>query len=102
MTEEDAPTTTPSTENGPEIYKVKVDHFEGIYMLGEENIFEGAPNFRQVSENISNYSSISKRIRLLGSQFSAVLSPQPKVSEKFWKKCPRVLLRRQPRLSGST
>ena len=61
MTEEDAPTTTPSTENGPEIYKVKVDHFEGIHMLGEENIFEGAPNFRQVSENISNYSSISKK-----------------------------------------
>lgn len=49
MTEEDAPTTTPSTENGPEIYKVKVDHFEGIHMLGEENSFEGAPNFRQIA-----------------------------------------------------
>ncbi len=59
MTEEDAPTTTPSTENGPEIYKVKVDHFEGIHMLGEENSFEGAPNFRQVCETISNDFSVS-------------------------------------------
>ena len=56
MTDDDAPTTTPTptTENGPETFKVKVDHFEGIQMLGEENSLEGAPNFRQVCHLISN------------------------------------------------
>ena len=55
MTQEDAPTTTPSppTENGPEAYKVKVDHFEGIQMMqGEENSLVGAPNLRQVCKII--------------------------------------------------
>ena len=62
MTDDDAPTTTPTppTENGPETYKVKVDHFEGIQMLGEENSLEGAPNFRQVLHLISNNSTTFK------------------------------------------
>ena len=47
MTQEDT-TPSPSTENGPEAFKVKVDHFEGIQMQEEENSLVGAPNFRQV------------------------------------------------------
>ena len=30
-------------------YKPKVDHFENIHVLTEEEKVEGAPNFRQVS-----------------------------------------------------
>ena len=30
-------------------YKPKVDHFENIHVLKEEENVEGAPNFRQVS-----------------------------------------------------
>ena len=29
-------------------YKVKVDHFEGVHVLKDEELLEGAPNFRQV------------------------------------------------------
>ena len=29
-------------------YKVKVDHFDDIHMLGDEGAVEGAPNFRQI------------------------------------------------------
>ena len=42
----DAPQAAP--EQGAEIYKVKIDHFEGIHVLGDEAHIEGAPNFRQV------------------------------------------------------
>ena len=30
-------------------YKLKVDHFDKVHVLGQENIIDGAPNFRQVS-----------------------------------------------------
>ena len=53
------PTPQPKPENGekaekapsesPDIYKVKVDHFEGIHCLEEDKVLEGAPNFRQVT-----------------------------------------------------
>ena len=51
MTEEKEKAKDPAIENGPGIYKVKVDHFEGINILGEENKVDGAPNFRQVFIN---------------------------------------------------
>ena len=59
--EEPPPAPATSAENGPETYKVKVDHFEGIQMLGEENSLEGAPNFRQVLCQLnSNNSTINE------------------------------------------
>ena len=29
-------------------YKLKIDHFDQVHVLGSENIIDGAPNFRQV------------------------------------------------------
>ena len=62
-TPEESPVETNSTgqdqESMPEVelepacmdltdYKVKVDHFENIHTLPDENKVDGAPNFRQV------------------------------------------------------
>ena len=34
-------------------YKVKVDHFEGVHVLNDEDLLAGAPNFRQVGGEAS-------------------------------------------------
>ena len=41
-------TTATSPEDEMKNYKVKVDHFDDIHMLGPDMIVEGAPNFRQI------------------------------------------------------
>ena len=48
MGEDQAPAPGP-VSTGPEVYKVKVDHFVGVNVLGEEAALAGAPNFRQVN-----------------------------------------------------
>ena len=29
-------------------FKLKIDHFDQVHVLGTENVIDGAPNFRQV------------------------------------------------------
>ena len=52
MGEDQAPAPAPAS-TGPEVYKVKVDHFVGVNVLGEEAALAGAPNFRQVNTSTS-------------------------------------------------
>ena len=54
MGEDQAPAPAPAPASaGPEVYKVKVDHFVGVNVLGEEAALAGAPNFRQVNPSPS-------------------------------------------------
>ena len=56
MGEDQAPAPAPApaaASAGPEVYKVKVDHFVGVNVLGEEAALAGAPNFRQVNPSPS-------------------------------------------------
>ena len=52
MGEDQAPAPAAASA-GPEVYKVKVDHFVGVNVLGEEAALAGAPNFRQVNPSSS-------------------------------------------------
>ena len=45
---EPAATTPAAPGDDLNNYKMKVDHFDDIHMLGDEVFVEGAPNFRQI------------------------------------------------------
>ena len=63
-------------------FKAKVDHFEEIHALGEENMVNGAPNLRQVG-GLRQLLDLTACLRYLGFQFLDVLSLLKVVLSKF-------------------
>ena len=61
-------------------YKVKVDHFENIHTLPDDNKVEGAPNFRQVRHKGFPIPSLTNISRLKTSLCLEVPSQLSKVS----------------------
>ena len=68
MGEDQAPAPAPAAAStGPELYKVKVDHFVGVNVLGEEAALAGAPNFRQVNPSSFFERNMLSSLRIRGS-----------------------------------
>ena len=69
-------------------YKPKVDHFEQLHALGQENVVVGAHNFRQVDFRILRNSSFKdKNVRLKIFQSLVVLNLQKRGLPKCLRWC---------------
>ena len=77
-------------------YKPKVDHFEQLHALGQENVVVGAHNFRQVDCSILSHLPFKdESFRLKIFQYLAVLNLQKRDSPKCLRWCQNQLMRSQ-------